>query len=179
MKKKVLAGLVGTMLISNISFAAAPVTELIKGETVVGYSVSNFEIAGYDVDTDGFYVEHGVADKFILGIDRNDLDGLKITDFYAKYKLDKNLNATLGNREYSAGGYSDSYITVGIEGTTALAEKTVGYASLKLNSEETEWKLGATYAIAPKVNLDLNYTSHDFDLGGAVKGVGFGINFKF
>jgi hypothetical protein len=170
MKKKILVGLVGTMMISSVCLAAAPVTELAKGETVVGLSHSDF-----DVSTDGFYLEHGIADKFIIGLDSNDFDGSTATDFYGKYKLDKNVNLTLGFRDYEGG---DSKLTYGIEGSTALAEKTVGYASLKNNSDETEWKFGATYAIAPQINLDLNYTSHNTDYGD-LKGVGFGINYKF
>lgn len=176
MKKKILAGLVGTMLVSSVCLAAAPVTELTKGETVIGYSYSDFEWHGFDIDTHGFYVEHGIADKFILGIDSNDLDGSTSTDFYGKYKLDKKVNLTLGFRDYEDW---KSKVTYGIEGSTVLGDKTVGYASLKLNSEETEWKVGATYAVAPQINLDLNYTSRDFDDSGAIKGIGVGINYKF
>jgi len=179
--KKMLVGFVGTMMISSLCLAAAPVTDLNKGETVVGYSFSNFEVYDIDLDTDGFYLEHGIADKFILGVDRNEIENaLKITDIYAKYKLDNNVSLTAGNREYSALGLSESKFTYGIEGSTVLADKIVGYAALKHNNLETEWKLGATYALADQVNLDLNYASKDFDgTDEKIKGIGFGINYKF
>jgi opacity protein-like surface antigen len=191
MKRKVLAGLVGAMFVSSVGFAA-PVVDLNKGETSIGYNHSSLdiEIGGTPYDTsnsDEFYVEHALNDKVSVGVDYTkspiefsgiNLGDMKVTDVYAKYKLDKSLYATLGNRNYDSNGEKSDKITIGLEGFKQLTEKANGYAGMKSNDYETELQIGATYALTDVLNLDVNYKYHDYD-DGEMKGVGVGVNYKF
>jgi opacity protein-like surface antigen len=191
MKKKVLAGLVGAMLVSSVGLAA-PVVDLNRGETSIGYNYSSLdiEINGTPFDTsdsDGFYVEHALNDKVSVGVDHTktpiefsgiNLGDMKVTDVYAKYKLNKNIYATLGNRNYNSDGEKTDEITIGLDGIKQLTEKVNGYAGLKSNDYETELQIGATYALTDVLNLDVNYKHHDYD-DGESKGFGLGVNYKF
>lgn len=194
MKKKVLAGLVGTMLVSSIGFAA-PVVELNKGETTIGYSHSNFDLTVNgdsdlgDLKANGYYVQHGLTDKITLGFEKNKgkyscTDGvdsntinISFNDIYATYKVAKNAQILLGNRAYKLSGFgteagvpwsetlsTENKLMYGIQGTAKLAEKLNGYLGFIKTSEETESKIGVIYAVASNTNLDLNYTIHKWDI---------------
>lgn len=191
MKKKVSAGIVGVMLVSGVALAA-PVVNLEKGQTSIGYNYSSLEteILGISIDdskTNGYYVETAVTDKVILGIDYNKASlesgnnhaDLKITDIYAKYKVGANANVLIGNRQYDFEGEKENKITYGIEETTRLDDNLNGYGSVKHNSYETEWQFGVTYALNNATNLDINYKRHSGDYDVIFKGFGIGINYKF
>lgn len=172
MKKKILAGLIGTMLVSGIAMAA-PVVSLEEGETVVGINHTNLD---YE-DIDGFFIENAASDKINVGLQHRegDFDGRE-TDIYAKYKLPQNVNLALGMRDYSGAG---NKLMFGAEVSTDLANKLTGYAGVRFTNLETEVNLGATYALTNQLSLDLNYLNKDYDHGGETDGVGFGINYRF
>jgi hypothetical protein len=214
MKKKILVGLAGTMLISSVGFAA-PVVDLAKGETVIGYNYHSYsaDLAGYDFgdfNADGFHIEHGLTDQITLGFETSqgkanylyapsDILTAKVTfnDIYLAYKPQMsgkaNVQLILGSRSYKEndsenyygtiyplGSYSENHPLYGVQASTPLGDKVNGYAGVSATKIETEWKIGATYAVTPQVNLDLNYTNKKFDdLYLNLKGVGFGLNYKF
>ena len=193
MKKKILSGLICSMLVASVGFAA-PVLDLEKGQTAAGYNYSrlDLELEGddYGKETfDGFYVQHQLSDKLNLGLERasigNSVAELRLTDLIAQYKLDDNVNLALGIRKYraSAAGYgsdSETKAAFGINGKTQLADNLTGYASYLRTSFEDEWKIGVSYQMSQNTYLDLNYAHHDVDdLDASFKGFGLGIGFTF
>ncbi len=171
MQKKVIACLMGTMLLSGVALAA-PVVTLEKGESVVGISHAELDHEGVD----GFYLENAVSDQITAGFQHKNGDfGGSENDLYAKYKLPQNVNLVLGMRDYSGAG---NKVLFGAEASTNLAEKLTGYAAVKFTSEETEYNVGATVALTNQLSFDLNYINKDFD-HSSTNGVGFGVNYKF
>ena len=203
MKKKVLAGILGSMLISSVGFAA-PIANLEPGQTSVGYNYSNieFSVEGTKIDdarANGFYIEHAINKDFIVGLEHNGGDVSKTiggnavkvedkeTDFYVQYKIDKGVRLVLGNRKYdqsltvngvSQGSYDANKVLYGVAFDTELGKKLTGYTALLKTSDETEWRLGATYQLDKQTAFDINYKNKDFD-GTELKGFGFGLNYKF
>lgn len=151
---------------------AAPVQYIGEGGTSVGY--------GYNGAKDGshaVYVEHGIADKVVVGAEYRDMihSGHEF-DVYGKYRLNDNIYLTVGNRNYDQAG---NKLYGGVEGMTYLTDKFDGYASAKFSSEEKEYKVGALYDLNPHFDLDVNYTYQDRDKQDNRKGVGLGLNYRF
>lgn len=194
MKKKILTGLICSMLVASVGFAA-PVLDLEKGQTAAGYNYSRFDIDAGGADLgketfDGFYVQHQLSDKLNLGLERASIGfgpfDVRMTDLLAQYKLDDNVNLALGIRKYRLGtpigSESETKAAFGINGKTQLADKLTGYISYLRTSYEDEWKIGANYQISKNTYLDLNYAHHngDGDLDGLeFKGFGLGVGFTF
>jgi opacity protein-like surface antigen len=180
MKKRVLAGVVGAMFVCSVGFAA-PVVDLQKGESTFGITHSNLKDSDdIKYDSKGYYIQHGVSDNLVLGIDMNkqpDFDW-KVTDIYGQYKAAKNTSIILGNRQYK-GDESENKLLYGIAANTKLNEKTTGYASVLKTSFETQWTIGANYDISENIALDVNYKKSNFDEDYNEKGFGFGVSYKF
>lgn len=182
MKKKILSGLICSMLVASVGFAA-PVLDLETNQTAAGYNYSRLDVEGDKETFDGFYVQHQLSDKLNLGLERASMDllggELRLVDFLGQYKLDDNVNLALGIRRYSGAGESETKVAFGINGKTQLADNVTGYASYLRTSYEDEWKIGATYQMSEKTYLDLNYAYHDADDDLTFKGFGLGIGFIF
>jgi opacity protein-like surface antigen len=176
MKRKVVAGFVGCMLLSSVGFAA-PVVDLNKGESTIGYHYQDFD----DHDSNGFSAQTALTDKLVLGAEYSKIDDIdfKTTDIYGAYQLDKNLSVVLGNRHYDVPGDNDDQVLYGLKGSTTLGKKSTGYASVLLTDDETEWQVGATYDVAKNVIFDANYKKRDFDDLSDTDGLGFGLTYKF
>ncbi|XEQ94074.1 hypothetical protein SCACP_29720 [Sporomusa carbonis] len=179
MKKKILTILTGSMLVASVSFAA-PITDLQQGESTIGYNHYDLDAAGQNIDTDSFYLENAIADKVIVGIERNSYSipgaDAKTTDVYAHYKLDQNIRLIVGNRDYSNGPNKMFY---GIGANTNLAPKLDGYASVTSSSIATEWQTGVNYKLNNQAALHLGYKSYKEDGAATADGLGFGVNYKF
>lgn len=179
MNKKILTLLAGTMLVASVGFAA-PITDVQQNETTIGYNHYNLDAAGVDYDDDSFYLENGVSDRVILGIERNTyaVDGYhtNLTDVYAHYKLDPNIRLILGNRNYSDGPNKLFY---GIGANTNLAPRLDGYASVTSSSIATEWQTGVNYKLNNQTALHLGYKSYKEDGLSRLDGVGFGASYNF
>lgn len=178
MKKKILTLLTGTMLVASVGMAA-PLTDLQQGESTIGYNHYNLD-ANQTIDTDGFYLENGISNKVIVGIERNSYAvpgyDFKTTDVYAHYKLDPNVRLIVGSRDYSNG---PSKIFYGLGANTNLASKLDGYASVTTSSIVTEWQTGLTYKLNNQTSLQLGYKSYKEDGAATADGLGFGANYKF
>lgn len=179
MKKKILTVLAGTMLVSSVSFAA-PITDLQKNETSVGYNHYNLDIAGHDLNDDSFYLENGVADKLVLGLEANSYSAGgssdHTTDIYAQYKLDPNVRLIVGNRNYSDGPNKMFY---GVGVNANLSSNVDGYASVTTSSIATEWQTGLEYSLNKQTALHLGYKSYKEDGLARADGLGFGASYKF
>lgn len=179
MKKKILTLLTGTMLVTSVGFAA-PLTDLHPGETTIGYNHYNLDVAGQDIDNDSFYLESAVANKVIVGIEKNSFSNSNIdtdtTDIYAHYKLDPNIRLIVGNRDYNDGPNKTYY---GIGANASLAPKLDGYAAVTTNSFATEWQTGVNYKLDNQASLHLGYKSIKQDGAATADGVGFGASYKF
>ncbi len=176
MKKKILTALAGTMLVASVSFAA-PITDLKQGDTTIGYNHYNLDADGHSIDNDSFYLESAVADKLIVGAERNSYSGFHTTDIYAHYKLDPNIRLMVGNRDYSDGPNKMFY---GIGANTNLSPNLDGYASVTTNSYATEWQTGVNYKLNSQTALHLGYKHYKEDgASTAADGVGFGASYKF
>ncbi len=203
--KKCLLVLAASLAMSGIA-AAAPVTDLAKGETTAGYLYWNpkVEIASYDLgshNANGFFVETALTDKVILGIEtiKGDASAVvygvpgsadtRFTDVTIQYKVADNVRLIAGNRNYdtngsnayASGSISENKLLYGISGSTALGEKTTAYASVLQNSIGTDWQIGVNQTVSDNVTLNINYRYYDEDsiLDTKLKGVGAGIIYKF
>lgn len=178
MNKKILTILTGTMLTASVGFAA-PLTDLQQGDSTIGYNHYNLSVYGEDLNDDSFYLEHGISDKFILGVERNSYSysdfSTKTTDVYAHYKLDPNFRLMLGNRDYDEG----SKVFYGIGASTNLGPRLDGYASVTTSSIATEWQTGLNYQLTDQTALHLGYKSYKEDDTDTADGVGFGLNYTF
>ncbi len=166
--------LVATLCLCAIAGAAvaAPVTYVPEGGTNLGYVYNGARDGSHIV-----YLEHGIADKVVLGLEYRDLinEGNEF-DVYGKYRLNNNFYLTMGSREIDTLGNKFFF---GVEGMAYLDEKFDGYASLKFSSDENEYKVGALYDLTPNFDVDVNYTYQDRDDVPDRKGVGIGLNYRF
>ncbi len=185
MMKKVLTAFVAAMLAASAAFAA-PAVDLEKGEATFGYTYSrhSIEFAGADhgkADVNNLYGEYGLDNKLILGLEYSkvNIDDLKQTDIYLKYRLDKNFSLVAGNRDYSGGSAKFLY---GINVQTNIAPNVTGYTGVVKTDFETQWRIGAVYAMDKQTYLDFNYmhrTPKEANRGYKIKGFGIGIGYKF
>jgi len=183
MKRKMLALLTGSMLISSVGFAA-PITESMTGETTVGYNHYNMSYGhNNNADNDSVYLENAVSDKFTLGVEHNsntdDYNATwNTTDIYAQYKVDQNVRLIVGNRNYDY-GIQTNRMFYGIGVTENLGPKLDGYASVIGNDYTSEWQAGVNYALSDKTAINVNYKSNKDDYYPTYEGLGIGINCKF
>jgi len=133
----------------------------------------------------GTYQEHG---------------SLKTQELNVLYKIDKNLSAytgvvrVKGNVNSDGNGFSSNTknkIQFGLVGSTKIADKTTAYAVVGVASDYTNWKIGVSQEIAPNLELTVDYRRLQakkltFDVAGTlldgdvtVKGLGFGVGYKF
>jgi opacity protein-like surface antigen len=200
--KKVLLSMAALSIISSTAMAA-PITDLQKDESIAGYSYWNTKIEadGYDfgkTGSNGFYVETGINDKFIVGIETmkgsksGNVYGVgvsadtRFTDISLKYKIDKNVQIIAGNRNYdsnfSGGGYSLSSSTnkffYGVGVNTEIGESTSAYASILHSNIADDWQVGVNHTLNKNVILNVNYRYYDDDYF-TLKGLGAGVAYKF
>lgn len=200
--RKVLVTMAALSIVSSVAMAA-PITDLQKGESVAGYSYWNTKIKADSYDfgktgSNGFYVETGISDKFIVGVETMkgdksaNLYGIHIsadtrfTDVSLKYKIDKNVQLIAGNRNYdtnlSGGGYSESASTnkffYGVGASTGIGENTSAYASIIHNNIADDWQIGVNHNLSKNTVLNVNYRYYDEDYV-TLKGFGAGIAYKF
>lgn len=180
MNKKILALLAGTMLVTSVGFAA-PVSNVHEGQNNIGYdhySLSN------DVKDDNFYFQHGLSDKFTIGVEQNSYShnsggSLRTTDVAVDYKLDSNVHLTAANRSYNNDGYSNKF-AYGIGANVNLAQNLDGYASVVATSISTDWQAGVAFKMDSQTALHVGYKSYKDDYTNQTyDGVGFGINYNF
>jgi len=117
--------------------------------------------------------------------------------FNVLYKLDKNLAGFVGyhqakNVDHYIGGSYTSFgkntMQVGLVGTTPIGDKFSLFGTVGVGSGLTNFEVGVAYAVTP--NLDLNVLYRDLRVNGVkfytgaelkneVKGLGYGLTFKF
>lgn len=93
----------------------------------------------------------------------------------------------MGNRSYdqtlyangvNLGSYDSNKVLYGLALDTELGTNLTGYTALLKTSDETEWRLGATYQFNNQTSFDVNYKNKDFD-DVELNGIGIGLNYKF
>lgn len=176
MTRKILTLIAGAMLATSIGYAA-PITDLGQGDTEIGYQHYDMN---YNVTEDSLYLQHGISNKVIVGVERNNYStgyaGSDVTDVSLHYKLDPNVRLIVGDRNYSGG---PNKVFAGIGGETNLAPKLDGYASVTGSSIATEWQAGLTYKLDGQTSLQLGYKSYNEEDAATLHGIGLGINHKF
>lgn len=160
--KKTLLTITALLTLSANAFAA-PVNDLSQGQTAVG--------AGSDV----FYLEHKLTDSFTLGFQNVDRDGADMDDIYGQFRLNNNLRAIVGNRDFNY----DSNIYAGLAVNGPLSPEAKGYASLIAGGDFKELQVGANFKLTHNVDLNLDYHSFMPDQGRNRNGVGVGATLKF
>jgi hypothetical protein len=173
MKRKIFTLIAGTMLVASIG-QAAPLADLQQGETNIGYDHYNLNS---NLNSDGFYLEGALSDRFILGVDRNNYNDAfySATDIYGQYKIDPNIRLIAGNRSYD----NTNEFFYGVGATVNLAPRLDGYASVTTGDIATEWQAGVNYKIDNQTGLQVGYKSYKEDPLSTKDGLGFGINHKF
>lgn len=151
--------------------SAAPVTYVGTLSGNIGYEYNGAKDGVHSV-----YAEFSPAPKVVVGAEVRDwVNNGHETDVYAKYRLG-HFYVGAGNRNY----YDRDARTYGlVEGMTNVAPGLDGYASLKVSSEEREYKAGVVYDLLPAVDLDFNYTYYDRDDSHNEDGLGIGLNYRF
>ncbi len=200
--KKILLTLSALSLMSSMAMAA-PITDLSKGESVVGYSYWNtsLKVDEYDfgkTNVNGFYAESAIDDKFSIGVESTKVSkngkiygvGVSIyttfIDVSLKYKIDENFQLIAGNRNYdntaSVGGFSASdtinTFFYGVGATTGIGKTTSAYASVIHSDVADDWQVGINRILSKDADFNVNYRSYSED-GISLKGVGAGISYKF
>jgi len=201
--KKFLLVLAASFAMSSVAIAA-PVTNIEKGDINAGYLYWNPKVEFNSIDlgssnANGFFVESALSDKVIVGIEtikgsRSATDGgttasldARFTDVTLQYKVSDKLRLIAGNRNYDTSAYvsglgSDSDSTnkfiIGISASTALGDKTTGYASVLNNTVGTDWQVGVNQSLTDTVDFNVNYRYYDGD-SATLKGIGAGLVCKF
>ena len=97
----------------------------------------------------------------------------------------------MGNRKYDSSQISEGVVEAseqnnrllyGIIGKANLGKNVDGYAGLLKTSLETQWQAGIVYSFSRKSFLDVNYKHHKYTVDNGditLKGLGFGVGFKF
>lgn len=202
MNKKILASVLVIMLVSHVGFAA-PILDIKQGETNLGIQYSNPDMSGTfsgRIHAKGFYIETGLTDKWILGlqhgvandtvIDTNQ-DSLQLenksTTLYVQYQIDKNFRLLTGKSfvkqtiSYSGvpvGSGSENNFMYGVAAKTKLGHKLDGYAAWSKEKDTSEWGLGMSYDLTKDMKFFASYSKSKTD-GLEMKGFSFGLNHKF
>jgi predicted porin len=124
---------------------------------------------------------------------------LTIKEVNALYRLDKNISALVGIGQIK-GNYYDNTSTndntdkknilqVGFVGSVPVADKTNAYAAATFGKNLTSWMLGLSYALDQNIDMNLFYGYNKYEnlswqnTAGqsdfTVKGVGYGVTYKF
>lgn len=171
MKKIVMLAAAALLAGGAYTAEAAPVTYVPAGHGNVGYSYNGANDGVHNV-----YLEYSPISKVVVGAEYRDwINAGNETDVYAKYRLGR-VYVGVGNRNYAD---RDAKVYGLVEGMTNVADRLDAYGSLKLNSDEREWKAGVLYDLMPSIDLDINYTYYDRDDAYNEDGVGVGINYRF
>lgn len=171
MKKIVMLAAAALLAGGAYTAEAAPVTYVPAGHGNVGYSYNGANDGVHNV-----YLEYSPISKVVVGAEYRDwINAGNETDVYAKYRLGR-VYVGVGNRNYAD---RDAKVYGLVEGMTNVADRLDAYGSLKLNSDEREWKAGVLYDLMPSIDLDINYTYYDRDDAHNEDGVGVGINYRF
>ncbi|MBP2649817.1 MAG: hypothetical protein H6Q74_642 [Firmicutes bacterium] len=179
MKKKIIVLIIGAMLAASVGFAA-PINDLAQGETTVG---ANHYALSPVTDDVSVYLEHGLSDKLLLGVEYNNNgdesdNSWNTTDIYAQYKLDPNIRLIVGDRNYDYGNQFNKFF-YGVGFSTNIAPKIDGYASVTSNNYTTEWQVGVNYKLDDRAKVNLGYKSNKDDGYQTYSGLGFGIIYNF
>ena len=197
--KKVLFVLAASFIMSSVAMAA-PVTKIEQGEVNAGYLYWHPKVEVGSVDlgnssVNGFFIETGLTDKLVLGIETSKGDKTKygatfesrFTDVTVQYKTTENVRIIAGNRNYDTdvyvpGYYSGSESTnkfiYGLSASAPIGEKTAAYASVLNDSYGTDWQLGVNQSLSDKFTINVNYRYYDGD-GVTLKGLGAGLVYMF
>lgn len=188
MKKKILAGLIGSMLVASVGFAA-PLTDYEVGKTAIDLTWRNTEISDKDGSMDKKYnmdwgITTGLGNNFAFqyrqfnpkSADTN-INGdqvnskIKTQEFNVLYKLNSNVSAYAGVMK-AKGEYNDitnpadsgstknnSKWQVGLVGSTKIADKTTAYGSLAAGKDLTSYEVGVSYELASNLDFNVDYRS--------------------
>lgn len=153
--------LAACLILSAGTAFAAPVNDLGRGQTALGFG------------SDAFYLEHKLTDTFTLGF--QDADWVSADDIYGQFDLSGNLRGIVGSRSFP--GESKVYIGAAVHGP--MGPEWDGYASLIGGGSFSELQVGANFRLSHNLDLNLDYHSYMPDLGRNKSGVGVGLTLKF
>ncbi len=153
--KKIVLTVVTLLSFGAATGFAAPINDLTKGETAVGFM------------HDSIYAENKIADNITVGFQKNDI--------YGQLNLNNNLRAIVGSRDYNNG--SKMYIGAAVD--APLAPSLDGYASLIGANDFKELQVGANYNLTNNVDVNVNYQSFMPDQGSNSNRTGLGATLKF
>ena len=214
MKKKILAFLAATSLMTSVAMAA-PQTDYSPGKTTIDLTMRNTEGKDswdtYDKKNNlDWGVTTGLGNDWAIQYRQfnpkskvTNFDGyqaktqLKTREINVLRKVTENVSVYAGVMRvqgvYDEVSYptekssSKNKLQLGLVGSTKIADKLIGYASVGAGKDLTAWQIGAAYEVAPNVdfNVDyrqikakkLNFSGAESD--GEAKGLGFGISYKF
>ena len=223
MKKKILAFLAATSLMTSVAMAA-PMTDYSQGKTAIdltmrnteGKAIGNTYKEKYNLDwgvTTGLgndwaiqYRQFNPKSKSTSYSDVDDFGNpftgsakaqLKTSEINVLRKVTDNVSIYAGVMRTKAefedtldspfSSNSKNKWQLGLVGSTQIADKLTGYASVGAGKDLTSWQIGVAYEVAPNVDFNVDYrqikvdnlkfVGEDFDV--KAKGLGFGVTYKF
>ena len=217
MKKKVLAFLAATSLMTSLSMAA-PQTDYSPGKTTIDLTMRNtkekYTGGTYDKKNNiDWGVTTGLGNDWAIQYRQfnpkskwttfNDRSGTilvknqlktreinvlrKVTDNVSVYAGIMGVQGVLDYVSYpTLKSSSKNKLQLGLVGSTKIADKLIGYASVGAGKDLTAWQIGAAYEVAPNMDFNVDYRQikakmnfRGFEPDGEAKGLGFGISYKF
>lgn len=177
MKKMLTLTAAALSLCATTAAFAAPLSDIAQGDTTAGYVHYNLD---HDTKNDSFYLEHGLSEKVVLGVEHNGFAqpgaNREATDVYAQYKLDPHVRLIAGTRDSDSSADGFYY---GLGATLNLAPQLDGYMSATTGSHMNEWQAGVSYKMNANTDLTLGYKSLKEDNAATTSGLGLGANYKF
>ncbi len=161
--KKTIFALIAALTVNVGTGFAAPINNLTQDHTALG------------IGSDGFYLEHKIADNFTLGYQTVDYAS-DSKDLYGQINFSNNLRGIIGSRDFDSAG-SKMYFGLAVNGP--VSSEANGYASLISGNKFKELQVGASIKLSYNTDLNLSYHSFMPDFGHDKSGLGVGATFKF
>ena len=155
-----------------------------------GYNVKSKEAVLYQDATETFSMKSQLKTQEINVLYRLN-DNLSAYTGLVRLSGNNSVKDVLNNvaTEQSFDMNTKNKIQIGLVGSTKIAEKTTAYVQVGLASDYTNWKIGLSQEFAPNLELNvdyrrleaknLNYVGTNNSIDATIKGVGFGVTYKF
>ena len=186
-------------MLSSVAMAS-PLMDYSKGKAAVDLTFRNSEVTCEGTDSDkksklDLSITYSLGDNKALQYrhfaPEMDGDTVVTNEFNYLRKINKNVSAFVGLMNVhvsdtigsTSNDYNSTFTQLGVIGSTNLSAKTTLWGALAVGSDSmTNLEVGLSYAITPKLELNVNYRDMKLNIDDSdlkVKGTGVGITYKF
>lgn len=205
--KKILIMAAALLLISGVC-AASPLTDYSQGKAAIDITFNpnqdlKFGSEAFDgkaSNLDG-NMTIGLGNRFAVQYRQLDSEAasgkLNVQEFNVLYKVNKHVSAYTGfSKSYYSKfegngmewkGPNNNHWQVGFIGSAPIYDKTTAYGIVSTGNDIRSWEVGISYAFTKNVELNILYRDYKVEnlswggssLDARVKGLGYGLTFKF